>query len=305
MDNDGDDDLICGDRNGFIYYFERENGELYLKDTLFELVSGANTIPEVTDWNNDGKMDLLVTGIQTYHDYAIPIYIFLNIGKNSFEIDTSKPDSIDAPLLDSIDKYRYFDYTDLDNDGLNDLVVGHYKSTGSPDYETYSKIRWSKNKGTAEAPLFDDYQYLTFDNDTAVGLTTFKYFNLPFFTFYDYNKDGIKDMVYGASLFKGDLWGDKTPEKNLIVWYGHKSGTGVSFKSQKPNSINVIITNKHVVNKEFDNAVISIYNLKGQRVFRAISGKNITVELPKLRGVYEVVVSVGGRIVESMKVTFR
>lgn len=231
MDQDGDLDLIIGTRAGHIEYFERQSdGSLLGPDTLFDIPAGANSNPLVVDWNGDKYPDLLLAGIHTYHDYPRPIYLFVNEGKEKYTIDSTVYDSVEAPLADSIEKYRTIAWADMDGDGLGDLLVSH--SFFELETKTsYFKIRWHRNKGTKEQPLFDDYSYLLFNGIEDIGQEG-STFRLPYITAEDYNGDGVPDILMGASQQKlGE------PTEQVAVWYGTRTGVGVkqsiSF-SQKP-----------------------------------------------------------------------
>lgn len=241
MDNDGDLDLIIGTRAGHTEYFERQDdGTLIGPDTLFDIEAGANSNPLVVDWNNDEYPDLLIAGIHTYHDYPRPVYLFINEGKDTYSVDPQAYDSVEAPLLDSIEKYRTIAWADIDGDGLNDLLVSH-NLFDMDQKSSYFKVRWHRNKGTAEKPKFEDYTYLSFEGSEDVGHTKESPFRLPYLTCEDYNGDSVPDILAGVSQQKlGE------PAEQVAVWYGKRVGVGiqstVSF-SQKPT---VNITNKQI-----------------------------------------------------------
>ena len=51
------------------------------------------------------------------------------------------------------------DYADVDGDGIPDLVVGEFKD---------GAIRIYRNHGSAEAPIFKDFEFLMADGEQAV-----------------------------------------------------------------------------------------------------------------------------------------
>ncbi len=79
-------------------------------------------------------------------------------------------------------------YADVNNDGINDLVV----SPNSPVYsENFHSILYYKNNGTNSFPVFQFMQpNLLQDNMIDVGEGAYP-------VFYDYNNDGLKDLFIG------------------------------------------------------------------------------------------------------------
>ncbi|MBU1076633.1 MAG: VCBS repeat-containing protein [Spirochaetes bacterium] len=111
--------------------------------------------PCVYDWNNDGNNDLLVGS------GAGKIFVYINQGNNSSpRFSTPVPIQYQGgDLIVSSSYNTLFAYmsatSDLDGDGLNDLLVG-----------AYNKIYLYKNTGSAGAPVFNtDKQQIQFVMD--------------------------------------------------------------------------------------------------------------------------------------------
>lgn len=139
-----------------------------------------NSNPDINDWNEDGKKDLIV-GEQTYiSPNTGTIRCYLNSGTN------------EAPVFDDYtvlqaggnDIYRYRANPrifDLDQDGLKDLVVGD--NTG--------QVFFYKNVGTNAAPSFDAaYEALKTKYGTVIDANYGSRFH-----FVDWTMDGDFDML--------------------------------------------------------------------------------------------------------------
>lgn len=274
MDNDNDLDLVVGCRKGPIYYFERDDsGNLKEGVSLFDVPQWSNSNPFVTDWNGDNKLDILATGYHTY-DGVVPVYILLNTGTNKFEIDTTKLDSINAPLLNEKELYRTVLMGDMDKDGLKDLIIGHTGNLDDP--MGYVLIRWYKNMGTTNQPIFNDYHYFKFANDKKIGFNSGD-FNLPYITLHDANNDGNDDIILGMS--KGGA-----ENHQLVAWIQDNTTSTNKFKTFKSNS-NLKIYNGHIYGDFINIRNISLHDLKGREIFskKTISEKR-SIPLPSSIG---------------------
>lgn len=145
FDNDGDIDLFVGGRivpgkyplpaNSYIL---QNNGKGVFTDVTSDIAPqflnlGLVTDAIWTDYNNDKKLDLIVTG-----DW-MPISIFKN--DNNHFIDQTK----EAALINSSGWWSSISQGDFDNDGDMDYIVGNlglnYKSkaTEKEPFEVYAK----------------------------------------------------------------------------------------------------------------------------------------------------------------------
>lgn len=289
MDGDGDIDLLTGTRWGYVAYYERlSNGSLAAPDTIFDMEAFDNSQPLVWDWDNDGDLDLLVTG-HSSKDY--PIFLFENKGDLKTSVDPLNYDIVSAPQMGEKDKYQTIAKSDLDGDGLEDLIfaISCYDINKK---NAYIKIRWYKNQGTKSSPYFSNYEYLSFDGVDSVDDVSETY-KVPYITATDYNGDNIPDIMIGASQQKLAV-----PEEQLVVWYGKRLNTSLNTNNYINNSYEIVINNNLIsLHGNFSDAYsFKLIDMKG-RVF--VNTLNVTskVSLPQKlpNGIYLINIEVDGQ----------
>jgi len=148
---------------------------------------GARTTLAITDWDEDGRKDLVVGMHSGY------VYLYRNEGT-----DTAPDFRLREGLMDGGQPLRVPSYrsaptvVDLDEDGRKDLVVGN----------TYGQVVLYRNVGTDAAPLFDHYEYVHssgYPIDLDYGPRA-----RP--NFCDWELDGRLDMLLGAGDGKVRLY---------------------------------------------------------------------------------------------------
>ena len=150
---------------------------LTLLDTLrangVKLLVGYNSNPDVVDWNEDGKKDIVI-GEETGY-----VRLYLNQGTNSNPVFTAYSNIQSGGV--SINWYRINPRVwDLDLDGKKDLIVG----------ENTAHVFFYRNVGTNASPIFNGYDSLGLTNGNPIV----EYYGLrPFFV--DYNGDGAVDIL--------------------------------------------------------------------------------------------------------------
>ena len=182
---DGLTDLLVGDGMGYINYFQRlPNGKLTEKPdisangTIIDV--GSISAPVVTDWNNDGLLDLAV-GVTELGYSGKEVRVYLNSGTadnpvlTDYDILFCGNDTIKLPHPEP-------EVADLDSDGLNDLLVSGY----------YSDVSFYKNVGTAQNPAFITEEVLDLTCANPVGPNR----NI---CVCDWDRNGAPDILYGAS----------------------------------------------------------------------------------------------------------
>lgn len=182
-DNDGMDDIIVGDRNGYINFFKRTGSGVndlasgvQLKASGSRIDVGANSAPVVVDWNNDGLLDLVV-GTEAYN-VAGSIKLYLNSGTATNAVFT-RSSYVKANNV-NINMYRSCPAVyDMNDDGKKDLIVG----------SNSGRLYFFANTGTDASPVFGRLAGLkSSDKYISVGSSSRLCIS-------DWNEDGHPDML--------------------------------------------------------------------------------------------------------------
>ena len=143
-DDDGDFDLLLGDKNRGRLFRQMNEGTnmepaftgmnipVLTGDAQFEL-DGGMTAPYLVDWDTDGRTDLVCGSFgDSYGDGAGgAVYWYRNIGKigapqYAKPVNLIEPSAKDQTTAMRPDSGLYMDVVDYNGDGSLDLVVGGY-----------------------------------------------------------------------------------------------------------------------------------------------------------------------------------
>ena len=179
-DEDGDVDLICGESDGHIHYFEnigtvtnpvlRDNGHINAGGSPIDVYL---SIPVVHDWDEDGRKDIVLG------NDATEIKIYLNTGTNANPSFTTYYTLVTNPAITQIKGGP--DVADLNGDGLKDIAFGWWQGT----------VVYYPNSGTNTNPIFNSDHELN-----AVG-TIIDPGGWTHLETNDWDEDGDIDLVYG------------------------------------------------------------------------------------------------------------
>jgi hypothetical protein len=187
-DEDGDTDLLVGEYDGHIHYFENigtatnprltDHGHLMVGGSQIDVSQLA--IPVVNDWDEDGRKDLIVG-----NDVA-DIKLYINVGTNDNPVFSTTQYIQCTPSITQIKNAA--DIGDLNGDGLKDLAFGWWQGT----------VVYYPNRGTNANPVFDgDYELTALGATIDPGGWTHLELN-------DWDEDGDLDLVYGE--WEGEVY---------------------------------------------------------------------------------------------------
>ncbi|MDD1447496.1 FG-GAP-like repeat-containing protein, partial [Dolichospermum sp. ST_sed8] len=139
------------------------------------------------DYDNDGDLDLLITGQDSYGSGIAKIYTNTN---NTFTA---------AGSLDGLDRIQSTKWGDYNNDGLLDLLlIGHdnlplLNGQQIPGREYFAKVYL--NKGNKQFTVVESISLGKFENPEE-----FETISLPAVDWADYNNDGKLEILTSAQL---------------------------------------------------------------------------------------------------------
>ena len=185
FDNDGDLDLIAGERTGAIVYYENTGSALSPiftartgADNPFDGIDvGEQATPDIVDIDNDGDLDAFFGSKDT------GIHFYENIG-TSGSPDYVERTGSDNPLSQISDQYTNLKFADFDNDGDQDVFVTHNILSGSSTL-IGGYVVYYENIGSADTPNFIEVseQKFTYNQNIAPEVV-------------DINQDGYLDILF-------------------------------------------------------------------------------------------------------------
>jgi hypothetical protein len=258
IDIDMDLDVISGALNGRVYCYINNISSFTLSGTLFsniDLFGSSN--PAFADIDADGDVDLLLGS-----DDLSSIGFYENDGSNNFTLNNNFISGI------AFTSYSYPTFTDLDNDGDFDLVVGrisgridYYENTGTPSIPEWIKV-----------------------NEIFAGIEVKQSANIDFA---DMDNDGRKDLIIGEYdgnfTYYKNLWSVTSVENDndLIV-------SEFVLSQNYPNPFNPVTKIKFTVPNVGDanfasttNLLLKVYDILGSQIATLVNEQ-------KSPGTYEV-----------------
>jgi hypothetical protein len=184
-DHDGKLDLLAGDSDGFIWFFRNESSRLWPRfapattlaaggQPLSVASSGGHARFDVCDWNNDGKLDLIVA------DGHGAVTLF----RRSSDKTTATPIFAGGERLQAGEQPIQIGgrasalVCDWNNDGLSDLILADDKG-----------YYFCRNDGTKGEPKLASATRITFGDRPA------SYVRPNLGSFVDWDSDGKTDFI--------------------------------------------------------------------------------------------------------------
>ena len=240
LDNDGDFDLIAGERYGALEYFENigtaDNPSFKeaVKNPFGLTSTYYNSFPAFVDFDGDGDQDLLVG------EYTGNFQYFENIG--SIDAPEYAPVKENPFGLKQMVDYAVPGVADVDLDGDIDLLVG-IKS---------GFVEYFENKGSSTEAVFEN------SVETPFGIQ--QVLELAFPAFADLDGDGDDDLLIGEDKGKMHFY-----ENTIISSIADARGTPKTRFFPNPVQDYLIVQTGQQI------ASIEVFNTMGQLV---ISEKN-------------------------------
>jgi hypothetical protein len=216
-DNDGRKDLITGERSGRIKIYLNTgtdakpafSGFSYLQLSGSNFDCGYSSKPDIIDWNNDGKKDVLCG------EDAGKIYLLINAGTDAKPVFTSSVLIRDGGRNLDVGGRASPIVADWNRDGKKDLIVG----------ATSGELYYFENKGTDGGPEFAGSEPLTARFGAWDMVIDVGYYSRPDVA--DWDNDGLMDILCGNRYYDGTPTGG--------VWYFHATATYVVTPTSGPN----------------------------------------------------------------------
>jgi hypothetical protein len=184
--NDGRTDLLAGDCDGFIWYFENRTNNLFpLFAAAMRLSAGGKPLSladekgharhDICDWNNDGRKDLIAS------DGAGSVTVYLNEGTDDKpllaggrKVEVLDRQGVAAPIRRGTRSHLLV--CDWNNDDKKDIIFSDQENPG---------FYFFQNTGTDTSPAFGPPK--------GIGLSSFMRPNLG--SFVDWDGDGKEDLI--------------------------------------------------------------------------------------------------------------
>jgi hypothetical protein len=190
MDNDGDKDLVIGEREGFLFYFENTGGSGNPVSFGTPLTGWQgidvtiNAAPDIVDLNRDGKPDLVIGDRNGFFYYFENIGTpsepaFAAVATNSFlgNVTTELPQSTSgnaAPyFLDFGDSFLLFAGTDVGPVQVYTDIDGNLEGTFSQLYSNFGNVMEGDRSKPALADLNEDGYFDLLVGNRRGGLSLF------------------------------------------------------------------------------------------------------------------------------------
>lgn len=228
-------DIVCGSSRGGVVWYENlgtaQKPQFPVARLLFQVDGkpidpGFLSTPTATDWDRDGKLDLLIGAnggfVYFYKNAgtnAVPRYEDkgpLKVDKRTLRLPVAPVPEVEGPKGEPIYKEDYepfVEVVDWDGDGDEDLLIGGYVT---------GRIFWYENTGRGEEglPILTFRDYLLADGKPLdVGWSASP-------TVADIDADGDLDLITGVWR----KWGNDSPPEIVEDFLAYYENMGTRTK---------------------------------------------------------------------------
>jgi len=187
--DDGKKDLVTGEGDGTIRIYLNKgtnadplfNGYEFLRMGGATFDCGSSSMPEIVDWNNDGRKDVLCGELNGR------IFILINTGTSADPAFDSMAYIPNGTGLIDVGASSSPCVADWDRDGRKDLLAG----------ESGGRVFLFLNKGTDEDPVFNGFLYLL-AGGMILDVNSYSRIAKA-----DWNGDGVMDLLSGNQSYTG------------------------------------------------------------------------------------------------------
>lgn len=281
IDNDGLIDLVVGDNSDITWYEQQDtnsNAFVFVSDQMISVNIGAHYCPAFADLNKDGLLELI-------------------IGESLGNFNYFEQDSINAGTFTLVtENWMGWDggtyvspfFTDMENDGLLDLLVGDaygkifhlvQDDSVSTTFTQVSDNFGGIDVGESAVPII-----LDLDGDNKMDLFVGEWYNGLFhyeqndslsenYTLISDDVFGTRDFGYAIGYTIGDIDGDGLLDMLVSAYHDYYESYVVLLEQEEAGSLNFIMQDEQFNDINIRNFTnLALYDINGNGLLDLLIG---------------------------------